>query len=120
MSTQAETIMSGLKGLWTKTARFIEAMEDASGPMAASASKSSNVTWSVSKGSCTRITSARKFSRWTQAQIAFDPRTSSPDQPTDFQFRKTRMKHAVRRRTDPAEERARILEVAEEHFGRAG
>jgi len=33
MSTQAETIMSGLKGLWTKTARFIEAMEDASGPM---------------------------------------------------------------------------------------
>ena len=33
MSTQAETIMSGLRGLWTKTARFIEAMEDASGPM---------------------------------------------------------------------------------------
>jgi AcrR family transcriptional regulator len=30
------------------------------------------------------------------------------------------MKHAVRRRTDPAEERARILEVAEEHFRRAG
>jgi len=25
--------MSGPKGLWTKTARFIEAMEDASGPM---------------------------------------------------------------------------------------
>jgi hypothetical protein len=33
MSTQAETIMSGPKGLWTKTARFIEAMENASGPM---------------------------------------------------------------------------------------
>src|SRR5215217_2963254 len=33
MSTQAETITSGPKGLWTKTARFIEAMEDASGPM---------------------------------------------------------------------------------------
>jgi len=33
MSTQAETIMSGPKGLWTKTARFIEAMEDAIGPM---------------------------------------------------------------------------------------
>jgi hypothetical protein len=30
MSTQAETIMSGPKGLWTKPARFIEAMEDAS------------------------------------------------------------------------------------------
>ena len=30
------------------------------------------------------------------------------------------MKHAARRRTDPAEERARILEVAEEHFRRVG
>jgi AcrR family transcriptional regulator len=30
------------------------------------------------------------------------------------------MKHAARTRTDPAEERARILEVAEEHFRRVG
>ena len=33
MSTNAEADLAGLKGLWTKSARFIEAMEDARNPV---------------------------------------------------------------------------------------